>query len=70
VTRSAKYYARNRAAGLKRVSIWIRPGDRPDLEAWLQARGLTAPATERKRRTAADHPELPLYPEAEEKFYP
>jgi hypothetical protein len=70
VTRSARYYRRNRAAGLERVSIWIRPTDRDELAAWLAERGLNQPATERKRRTAVDHPELPLYPPAEEKFYP
>jgi hypothetical protein len=58
VTRSARYYRRNRAAGLERVSIWIRPTDRDDLDAWLAARGLHQPATERRRRAAENHPEL------------
>jgi hypothetical protein len=58
VTRQAKYYRRNRAAGLIRVSIWIRPEDRPELDAWLAARGLAAPATERRRLSVPDHPEL------------
>jgi hypothetical protein len=59
VTRSSRYYRRNRAAGLERVSIWIRPSDRDDLDAWLAERGLNQPATERRRRSIPpDHPEL------------
>ncbi len=55
---SADYYAKNKRAGLVRLSVWVRPEDREELLAWLAARALK-PAVERRRRSAPDdHPTL------------
>ncbi len=52
--RQKKYYTKNRAAGLVRLSIWVRESDRVALAEWLDARGLSAPASRRKKPDDGD----------------
>jgi hypothetical protein len=58
MTRQAKYYQRNKKAGLVRISVWIREQDREALRQWLAERGLDQPSSRRKTRAPDDHPEF------------